>query len=58
MLTDINTEIDSSPIGLVFWKSTYFEPIQGVKLDITIGSDEYLDAIIDGTLEKHLIFFV
>ena len=56
--TEFSDEIDSSHIGLVFWKSTYFEPIKGIKMDLVLGSDEHLDAIIDGTLDKYIEFFV
>ena len=30
--------------------------VRGVKLNLIKGSDEHIDSILDGTLEKHLIF--
>ena len=53
-----DTELDSTLDGLVFWKSTFFQPIRGVECSLVEGSDEYLDALLDGSLEKYLNFFV
>jgi hypothetical protein len=30
--------------------------VKGVRLNLINGSDEHIDSILDGTLEKHLIF--
>ena len=54
---ELSEEIDLTPQGIVFWKDTYFEPIKGVYLDLVLGSDEFLDALLDGTLENYLKFF-
>lgn len=55
---ELSTEIDVSELGLIFWKSTFFEPIKGLRLELELGSDEHLDAILDGTLEDYIKFFV
>ena len=53
-----DSELDSTPDGLVFWKSTFFTPVVGVECSLVVGSDEYLDAMLDGTLEKYLKFSI
>ena len=55
---DLSDEVDLTVDGLVFWKSLYITPIQGVVCLLEEGSDEYLDAINNGTLENHLLFFI
>jgi hypothetical protein len=51
------TELDSTVDGLVFWKALFFRPIVGIRSSLVLGSDEHLDAILDGTLENYLEFF-
>ena len=53
-----DSELDSTPDGLVFWKSTFFTPIVGVECELEMYSDEYFDAVADGTLEKYLKFSI
>lgn len=53
---EMSEEIDVSSIGMIFWKDTYFEPIIGIVCDLAEGSDPYLDAIANGTIEKYLRF--
>jgi hypothetical protein len=55
---DISDEVDVSVDGMHFWKALDLMPIQGVYATLEEGSDEYLDAILDGSIEKHLNFFV
>lgn len=43
---------------LIFYKSLSFSPIVGVECPLVEGSDEYLDAILDGTILNHLNFFI
>jgi len=50
------SDIDVGCTGMYNHKDTWFETKCGVKLDIDVGSDEYLDAMKNGTLENHLIF--
>ena len=52
-----NTELDATDEGLVFWKAIFFRPIVGVGCHLVEGSDAYLDAMLDGTLEKYLYFY-
>src|ERR1700746_518092 len=40
------SQIDVTTDGLLDWKDAYFTPIIGVKLNIEIGSDLYLDAML------------
>ena len=58
MDVEMSEDVDVSVDGLVFWKSLYMQPIQGVSCDLEEGSDEYLDAINNGTLINHLNFFI
>jgi hypothetical protein len=58
MVIDASEDVDVTVDGLVFWKSLYMQPIQGVSCDLEEGSDEYLDAINNGTLINHLNFFI
>ena len=54
---DCTTDMDGKGI-LVFWRSLSFRPIVGVSCSLVEGSDEYLDAINNGTLINYLDFFV
>jgi hypothetical protein len=51
------SNVDCTSFGLVFFDE-YPDEILGVKLNLVLGSDEHLEAISNGTLEKYLIFFV
>lgn len=55
---EMSEDIDCTSDGLVFWRSLEFKTIQGVYCELEEGSDEYLDALNNGTLEKHLHFFI
>ena len=55
---ELSDMVDVTPLGMVFWKALYHEPIKGVYCDLVEGSDEYLDAMNDGTLTEHLNFFI
>jgi hypothetical protein len=55
---DLSNEIDVSDIGLIYWKAYYPQPIQGIDCDFEVGSDEYLDAIIDGSIFDHIYFTI
>lgn len=56
---DVADDIDISVNGeLIFWKSTYHVPIKGICCELVEGSDEYLDAINDGTLIDKINFFI
>ena len=55
---ELSDEIDVGANGLHFWRSDYPDTIIGVKCQLVIGSDEYLDAINNGTIEKYLKFFI
>ena len=55
---EISDDVDVSVMGMHFWKSLDLMPIQGVYATLEEGSDEYLDAILDGSIEKHLNFFI
>ncbi len=54
---DSTTDMDGKGI-LVFWRSMAFDPIVGVQCSLPEGSDEYLDAMNNGTLINYLDFFV
>jgi hypothetical protein len=51
------SEIDLSKNGLQHWKTPFLEVFGGIRLTLVLGSDEHLDAINNGTLEKYLKFF-
>lgn len=53
--TDLS-DIDVGCTGMYDFKDTFFETKCGVKLDVDVGSDEYLDALNKGTLENYLTF--
>jgi len=55
---NLSEEMDVGAEGMYFWKSFEFKTVQGVYSDLIEGSDEYLDAILDGTIENHLNFFI
>lgn len=50
------SEIDVAGFGLFDWTEPYPKTITGIKLNLVIGSDEYLDALSSNTLEKYLVF--
>lgn len=50
------SEIDVTTDGLLDWKDSYFKPIIGVKLCVEVGSDAYLDALLNGTMDKYIEF--
>jgi len=50
------SEIDVDSQGLFDWREPYPKIITGVKLTLIEGSDEYLDALSNGSLETFLIF--
>ena len=58
-LAEISEEIDVTDGGMIFWESLEHRIIEGVKLnsDLVEGSDEYLDALLDGSLIDKLDFF-
>lgn len=55
---ELSDDIDVAPEGLVYWRSLLMKPAIGVSCLLEEGSDEYLEAITNGTLEEYLIFFV
>ncbi len=55
---ELAEQVDISVIGLIFFDALYLEPIQGVECQLEEGSDEYLDAILDGTIERYLNFYI
>jgi len=55
---ELSDDIDVDVNGLHFWRSDYPDTVQGVLCELKEGSDEYLDAINNGTLINHLKFFV
>ena len=55
---EVSDEVDITDIGLIFFKDTYPNPIQGIFCALVQGSDEYLDAILDGTLLDSLNFYI
>lgn len=55
---ELSDDIDVSDNGLIFSSALYHTPINGVYCSLKEGSDEYLDAILDGTIENYLNFFV
>lgn len=58
MSEDIDSTTDMNGKGiLVFWRSLSFKPIVGVGCTLVEGSDEYLDAINNGTIEQYIDFF-
>ena len=52
----IVSEIDLTKEGMVYWKGFYPKIILGVKSSLIEGSDDYLDAINNNTLEDFLLF--
>lgn len=55
---EYSDEIDVTEEGLIFWKALHHKPIKGVFCELKEGSDEYLDAMLNGRLEEHLHFFI
>jgi len=49
------SEIDVTYRGLIYWKSLFAIPLSGVEILLVLGSDEHLDAILNGTIEDYLI---
>lgn len=54
---ELSEDIDVAPEGLVYWRSLLMKPAIGVSCLLEEGSDEYLDAISNGTIEEYLIFY-
>lgn len=54
----INTmsDIDLTNEGLVYWKEFHPKIITGVKSSLIEGSDDYLDAMNNKTLQDYLLF--
>lgn len=50
------SEIDVTADGIFDWTDVEARILTGVKLNLVEGSDEYLDAINNGTVENYLIF--
>jgi hypothetical protein len=50
------SEMDIDNIGLFDWKSLDCIYLSGLSLSIVEGSDEYLEALTNGTLEDFVIF--
>ena len=55
---ELSDDIDVSDVGLIFSSALYHNPIEGVFCTIEEGCDEYLDAILNGTIDKYLNFFI
>lgn len=55
---ELSEDIDVTTEGMTFWRSLYPNPIVGVTCTLEEGSDEYLDAINNGTIENYLVFFI
>lgn len=55
---ELAEQVDICEIGLVFFDALYLEPIQGVECQLVEGSDEYLDAVLDGTIDRYLNFYI
>lgn len=53
--TDLS-EIDVTTDGMFNWLDADYKIYSGVKLNLIEGSDEYLDAINNGTVENYLEF--
>lgn len=54
---DISDDLDVTKEGLIFWQGLFADPIKGIFCSLEIGSDEYLEAISDKTIEKYLHFY-
>jgi len=54
--TKIVSDIDLTKEGMVFWKGFHPKVITGVKSSLIEGSDDYLDAMNNNTLENFLLF--
>ena len=50
------SEYDIGVDGMFMWKDLCPKYIKGVGLSIKEGSDQYLDSILNNTLEDYLIF--
>lgn|ERR1035437_1566891 len=50
------SNLDVTSDGILDWNDAYFRTIVGIKMNIEIGSDQYLDAILNNTLDAHLEF--
>lgn len=55
---ELSEDIDVSTSGMVFWKSLEHKTVQGVYCELKQGSDEYLDAVSNGTIDEYLHFFI
>ena len=49
-------DLDVGSTGMYCYKDVFFKHKIGIKLSIDEGSDLYLDAINNGTLEDYLLF--
>lgn len=49
------SDIDVTPDGMHYWKDTEGKLLTGVSCLLVLGSDEHLDAILNGTIENYLI---
>jgi hypothetical protein len=50
------SDYDVCEMGIFKWDEPFPKCVKGVGLAFKEGSDEHLDSISKGTLEKHLIF--
>ncbi len=57
-VADELSSLDVSDIGLVYFNGLYPNPIVGMSCMLEEGSDEYLDAMNNGTLLGHIKFVV
>lgn len=48
------SDIDVTSDGLIDWKDTTGKLLTGINFSLVYGSDEHLDAILDGTIENFL----
>ena len=55
---DLSDDIDVSDNGLIYWKAYYPQPIQGIDCELVEGSDEFLDAMNNGTILDHIYFVI
>lgn len=55
---EMSEDIDCIAEGLIFWRNLEFKPIRGVYCLLKEGTDEYLDAMNNGTLGEYLTFFI
>lgn len=46
--------IDVDSDGMLYWADPYFRTLNAVRLTVEIGSDAYLDALNNNTLDRYL----